>query len=482
MSSLKQKATTGLKWSAIERLATQAVQLLVMLLLARQLGPQAFGLVGMLAVFIAISQVFVDSGMTSALIRKLDRTEADFSTAFYFNIVVAAICYAILYLTAPSIARFYQQPELIELARVLGLVIMANAFAVIQKAKLTIVMDFKTQAKASLLSVLLSSFAALTTAHLGFGVWALVVQTLTFAICNVLLLNIFHFWWPTSRFSRQSFNDLFGFSSKLLLSSLLDTLYQNIYQLVIGKQFNATDVGYFTQANQLVRIPAATISIIIKNVTYPLLSSIQQELQRLNHAYLLIIRLAAVIVFPLLIGLATVADILLPLVLGEQWQPAVILVTILSLGFLLYPIHSINLNYLQVKGRSDLFLKLEIIKKTITTLMLFITVPYGITAICIGMVVQSYLALVINTYYNGKLGNLGLIKQLQDLLPIGTIAAFVCISGKLLAIQFISNPLLQLILIGIYAIPSYIILIKIFQPDLYQQILSMLQSKTSRPS
>lgn len=482
MSSLKQKATTGLKWSAIERLATQAVQLLVMLLLARQLGPQAFGLVGMLAVFIAISQVFVDSGMTSALIRKLDRTEADFSTAFYFNIVVAIICYALLYLTAPSIARFYQQPELIELARVLGLVVIINALAVIQKAKLTIVMDFKTQAKASLVSVLLSSFAALATAHLGFGVWALVVQTLTFAICNVLLLNIFHFWWPTRRFSRQSFNDLFGFGSKLLLSSLLDTLYQNIYQLVIGKQFNAADVGYFTQANQLVRTPAATMSIIIKNVTYPLLSGIQQDSQRLNHAYLLIIRLAAVIAFPLLIGLATVADILLPFVLGDQWQPAVILVTILSLGFLLYPIHSINLNYLQVKGRSDLFLKLEIIKKTITTLMLFITVHYGITAICIGMVIQSYLALVINTYYNGKLGNLGLIKQLQDLLPIGTIAAFVCISAKLLAIQFISSPLLQLILIGIYAIPTYIILIKIFQPDLYQQILSMLQSKTSRPS
>ncbi|MGY5651347.1 lipopolysaccharide biosynthesis protein [Vibrio cincinnatiensis] len=482
MSSLKQKATTGLKWSAIERLATQAVQLLVMLLLARQLGPQAFGLVGMLAVFIAISQVFVDSGMTSALIRKLDRTEADFSTAFYFNIVVAAICYAILYLTAPSIAGFYQQPELTELARVLGLVIIVNAFAVIQKAKLTIVMDFKTQAKASLLSVLLSSFAALMTAHLGFGVWALVVQTLTFAISNALLLNFFHFWWPNSRFSHQSFNDLFGFGSKLLLSSLLDTLYQNIYQLVIGKQFNATDVGYFTQANQLVRTPATTMATIIKNVTYPLLSGIQQDSQRLNHAYLLIIRLAAVIAFPLLIGLATVADILLPLVLGEQWRPAVILVTILSLGFLLYPIHSINLNYLQVKGRSDLFLKLEIIKKTITTLMLFITVPYGVTAICIGMVVQSYLALVINTYYNGKLGNLDLMTQLQDLLPIGAIAAFVCISGKLLAIQFISNVLLQLILIGIYAIPSYIILIKTFQSDLYQQILSMLQSKTSRLS
>ncbi|NAW68161.1 oligosaccharide flippase family protein [Vibrio sp. V30_P3S12P165] len=482
MSSLKQKATAGLKWSAIERLATQAVQLLVMLLLARQLGPQAFGLVGMLAVFIAISQVFVDSGMTSALIRKLDRTEEDFSTAFYFNIVVAIICYMLLYLTAPSIARFYQQPELIELARVLGLVIMVNAFAVIQKAKLTIVMDFKTQAKASLLSVLLSSFAALMTAHLGFGVWALVVQTLTFAICNVLLLNFFHVWWPKSRFSSQSFNDLFGFGSKLLLSSLLDTLYQNIYQLVIGKQFNAIDVGYFTQANQLVRTPAATMSIIIKNVTYPLLSGIQQEPKRLNNAYLLIIRLAAVIAFPLLIGLATVADILLPLVLGEQWQPAVILVTILSIGFLLYPIHSINLNYLQVKGRSDLFLKLEIIKKTITTLMLLITIPYGVTAICIGMVIQSYLALVINTYYNGKLGNLGLIKQLQDLLPIGVIAAFVCISGKLLALQFFNNAWLQLLLIGTYAIPSYVILIKIFQPDLYQQILSMLQSKTSRPS
>ncbi|WP_265524943.1 oligosaccharide flippase family protein, partial [Providencia rustigianii] len=218
---------SGLKWSAIERLATQVVQLAVMLVLARMLGPQAFGLIGMLAVFIAVSQVFVDSGLSSALIRKLDRTEEDYSTAFYFNIVIALICYAILYFSAPYIADFYKQPELTSLTRVLSLVVIINALAIIQRTKLSINMDFKTQAKASLAAVIISSLIAFSMAYFGFGVWSLVGQTLSYAAFNAFFLNILHRWLPILSFNTESFRQLFGFGSKLMLSGLIDSIYQN---------------------------------------------------------------------------------------------------------------------------------------------------------------------------------------------------------------------------------------------------------------
>ncbi|MDE5308824.1 lipopolysaccharide biosynthesis protein [Providencia stuartii] len=235
-NNLKQKTTSGLKWSAIERLVTQLVQLAVMLVLARMLGPHAFGLIGMLAVFIAVSQVFVDSGLSSALIRKLDRTEEDYSTAFYFNIVISLVCYVILYFSAPYIAEFYKQPELTSLTRVLSLVVIVNAFAIIQRTQLSINMDFKTQAKASLAAVLLSSLIAFSMAYFGFGVWSLVGQTLSYAAFNALFLNILHRWIPRLSFNIESFHQLFGFGSKLMLSGLIDSIYQNIYQIVIGKK------------------------------------------------------------------------------------------------------------------------------------------------------------------------------------------------------------------------------------------------------
>ncbi|MGF1853512.1 lipopolysaccharide biosynthesis protein [Vibrio satsumensis] len=480
MPGLKQQVTTGLKWSAIERLTTQLVQLLVMLMLARLLGPTAFGLIGMLTVFIAISQVFVDSGMSSALIRKLDRTERDFATAFYFNITVSLLCYVLLYVCAPMIAAFYEQSELNLLMKWIGLVVIINAFTVIPKTKLTIEMDFKTQAKASVLAVLTSSVVGLSMAYHGFGVWSVVAQTLTFAFANVVLINMFYRWRPTLGPSLKSFNELFGFGSKLLLSGLIDSIYQNIYQLIIGKQFNASDVGHFTQANQLTKVPAQTFTAIIQRVTYPMLSGMQEYPEKLNAAYLLTLRLAGVVIFPLLMGLAILADTLLPIVLGDVWKPAAILVSILAFGLVLYPIHAINLNYLQVKGRSDLFLKLEIIKKLITTLILFITVPLGVTAICIGVVVQSHISLLINTYYNGKLGKLTLISQLQGLLPIWLLSFFVCILSRMIAEIVAMNSVTIILLTIFIAIPLYILSMKVFQNDLYQYVLSALLKKKNR--
>ncbi|MEX5892185.1 lipopolysaccharide biosynthesis protein [Providencia vermicola] len=476
--NLKQKTTSSLKWSAIERLATQLVQLIVMLVLARILGPHAFGLIGMLAVFIAVSQVFVDSGLSSALIRKLDRSELDYSTAFYFNIGIALACYALLYFCAPYIAHFYQQPELTPLTRVLALVVIINSFGIIQRTKLSIKMDFKTQAKASLIAVTISSLTAFCLAYYNFGVWSLVAQTLVYATFNVIFLNMLHRWLPMLSFSSESFRHLFGFGSKLMLSGLIDSIYQNIYQIVIGKKFNVLDVGYFTQANQLIQTPATTMTAIIQRVTYPMLSSIQNDEQKLNSAYLLTLRLSAVVIFPILFGLGTIADPLIPELLGLEWKPAALLASILAMGLLLYPIHAINLNYLQVKGRSDLFLKLEIIKKVIITIILIITIPYGINAICIGIVIQSYIALFINTYYNGRIGNLSGIIQLKALLPIWLIAIAACSIAWLITHSVTLSTWFSITMTITIAIAIYIISIRLLQKDLYQYlILNILPKK-----
>ncbi|EQC1056700.1 TPA: oligosaccharide flippase family protein [Providencia rettgeri] len=479
--NLKQKTTSSLKWSAVERLVTQLVQLILMLVLARILGPHAFGLIGMLAVFIAVSQVFVDSGLSSALIRKLDRSEIDYSTVFYFNIGIALACYALLYFCAPYIASFYNQSELTSLTRVLALVIIINSFGIIQRTKLSIEMDFKTQAKASLIAVTISSLTAFCLAYYNFGVWSLVAQTLVYATFNIIFLNILHPWIPNLSFSLESFRNLFGFGSKLMLSGLIDSIYQNIYQIVIGKKFNVLDVGYFTQANQLIQTPATTMTTIIQRVTYPMLSSIQNDQQKLNRAYLLTLRLSAVFIFPLLFGLGTIADPLIPELLGMEWKPAALLASILSIGLLLYPIHAINLNYLQVKGRSDLFLKLEIIKKAIITIILIITIPYGISAICIGIVIQSYIALFINTYYNGKIGNLSGIVQLKALLPIWLIAIIACSISWIIANLITTSPWLSITITVALAIIVYIISIRFLQKDLYQYvILNILPKKLTK--
>ncbi len=473
--------SNGLKWSAIERLTTQAVQLLVMLYLARLLGPNAFGLVGMLAVFIAISQVFVDSGFSSALIRNTERKEVDFSTTFYFNIVISVCCYALLFLSAPYIAAFFEEPELRWLTRVLGIVVIINSFAVVQRAKLTINMDFKIQAKASLLSVFISCVVAIFLAELKYGVWALVGQTLAFALSNVVLLNLFHPWLPKTGFNINSFNYLFGFGSKLLVAGLIDTIYKNIYQIVIGKNFSTLQVGLFTQANQLVSIPAMTFTTIIQRVTYPMLSNLQNDINDFEGAYLLTLRMAALIIFPLILGISILAEPLITVILGEQWLPAAELLSILAFAFMLYPIHAINLNLLNVKGRSDIFLKLEVIKKSLITLTLFITIPMGVKAMCIGMVINSYIALFINSYYTGQFSRLTTGKQFITIFPTWAVAIICALITHLIAIYVDTTSVGSVythLSINLVVMPLlYIPLIRATQKDLYSQVVNTIFSR-----
>ncbi len=472
MQDLATKTKKGLQWSAIERLLTQVIQLAITLMLARLLGPTAFGLVGMLVVFIAISNVFVDSGFTSALIRKTDCTNNDLVTAFYYNILMSSLCYLVLYLSAPYIAEFYLQTELKSLLRVLGITVLINAFTLIPRVQLTVAMDFKTQAKISIISVLISGSTAMLMAINGYGVWALVMQTLLNASCTTLLFNMFAPWRPHGKITKDSFSYLFGFGSKLMLSGLLDVTYNNLYQIIIGKKFSPDVVGQFTQANQLASVPAMTLTSIIQRVTFPMFSQLQYDAMKMEGAYRLTLRMAAVVIFPLIIGLAIIAKPLLTLVLGEQWQTAANLLSVLCWGYMLYPIHAINLNLLQVKGRSDLFLKLEVLKKIIGVVILLITIPFGVLAMCIGLGVTSYLALIFNTYYTAKLTNISQWQQCKDLLPIWLAVIASAAMAYKAGLYWKEIPWLQICVTLIVALIFYLFYLMLAQKSLLAQLRS----------
>ena len=465
--SLKSKTVKGVVWSSIERFSTQGVQFLIMIIMARLLTPKDYGLIGMLAIFLAVAQSLIDSGFSQALIRKQDRTDVDNSTVFYFNIVVSSALYLILFIAAPFVADFYNQPELTSVMRVVCLGVILNSLAVVQRALLTVRIDFKTQAKASLSAAVISGCIGIVLAYCGFGVWSLVVQQLLNLSVNTLLLWIFSKWRPIAVFSWKSFHELFAFGSKLLASGLLDTMYRNIYPIVIGKLFSASSLGHYTRAQQFSEFPSSNVTGIIQRVTYPILCGIQDETERLEAVYRKFLKLSAFIIFPLMIGMSAVARPFIDIVLGTQWGFCGQLLQIICFAMMWYPIHAINLNLLQVKGRSDLFLRLEIIKKILGITVLCITAPFGLVVMCYGQIFNSIVALVINTYYTGKLINVGFIRQMKDLLP--TILLSLTMFGAILLVNgFIDANIYRLvigILVGIivYASGSYIFKFKELQ-------------------
>lgn len=416
--SLKKKTVNGVIWSAIDRFSTQGIQFVFSILIARLLMPSDYGVIAMLGIFLAVSNTFVDSGFGAALVQKANRTETDFSTVFYFNIVVAIIFYALLWLASPYIASFYNIPMLKDVTRVVALTLVFSALGGIQNAKLSIAINFKTRAIISLISALSTGCLGLYLAYSGYGAWALVFQMVFSSLLNTILLWCFVRWMPSLVFSWQSFRQLFSFGSKLLASALLDTIYNNVYTLVIGKVYSSSSLGLYSRASGLAQYPSSNITGVLQSVTFPVLCSIQNDEERLADAYKRFIRMSAFVVFPLMIGLASVAEPFIRVVLTDKWEGAIYLLQIVCFSMMWYPIHAINLNILQVKGRSDYFLKLEIIKKIQGVCILCITVPISIVAMCYGSIVSSLLSLVWNTYYTKRLIGYGFLSQIKDLLPI----------------------------------------------------------------
>lgn len=462
--SLKQKTTKGLLWSSVERFSNQGISFFFSILLARMLDPSDFGIIAMITIFFAVAQSIVDSGFSNALVRKTDRIEEDLSTCFYFNIAVGLVAYIVLFLIAPFVATFYNQPILSPIIRITGLGVVLNSLCVVQQALFTIKIDFKSQAKVTLSATLISGIVGVILAYQGYGVWALVWQGVISALVRMGLLWLMSKWHPKTGFSKASFHYLFGYGSKLLVSGLLDTIYNNIYPIVIGKFYTPAQLGNYSRALSFAQLPSSNITSILQRVTFPVLSTIQDDMPRLQTNYRRLLKLSAFIVFPLMMGLAAVAFPLIRIVLTPKWEGCSFYLQIICFALMWYPIHAINLNLLQVKGRSDLFLRLEVIKKIVGVCIMCITIPLGITAMCVGMVASSLIALFINTFYTGKLMSLGYLKQMRDLLPI-LINSLLMGGVVVISIQFITNDVLKLIGGGIIGVLFYILSSYIFTRD-----------------
>lgn len=468
--SLKSKTITGVLWSAVDNFAAQAITFLVGIILARLLTPAEFGLIGMLAIFISVSETFINSGFTNALIRKNDATETDYSTVFYFNLAAGVTLFVILFFTAPYIGRFFNEPQLIPIVRVLAIGLIISSLTIIQRTTLTKRIDFKLQAKISLISGILSGIIAIAMAYKGFGVWSLVVKTLSAQAITSLLLWLWNRWRPTLVFSRKSFKELFSFGSKLLASGLIDTLYQNMYYVIIGKFFSPADLGFFTRAKGFVDLPSTNLDAVMTRVTYPVLSQMQDDKVKLKAGYKRMIKSIMFISSVLLIGMAAISEPMIITLIGEPWRKAILYLQIISFIGMLYPLHALNLNMLQVLGRSDLFLRLEIIKKIISIPAIVIGVLISIEAMLIGMCFNSLIAYFINSYWSGKFINYPMREQVIDILPGLGIALLmgvgVYFAGLLLPFSYLIRLIIQLALGAILTIG----ISELLKPEAYVEL------------
>lgn len=439
MDSIKEQTVSGLKWNAIGHFASQGVYFVLGLLIARILLPADYGVVGMLAIFLSISQVFVDSGFSNALIRKIDRTDIDCSTAFYFNIVVGLVCYGLLFIAAPFISAFYQMPILTDILRILALTIVINSLGIVPQALRTIAVDFKTLAYASVLSAIGSGIIGLYLAYTGYGVWALVWQSLSCVLLNVVLVWILAKWRPQWAFSWQSFRKMFSYGSKLLVSALLHRFYINISGLLIGKFYTPADLGFYSRGHQIAMLPSMNITGIIQRVTFPILAKLQNDDQRLAEVYRKYISITSLVIFFLMTLLMAISKPLVVLLLTEKWLGAVPYLQVFCLALMFDHICQLNNNLLMVKGRSDIFLKLEIIKKVIILPLLIIAIYVGPMAICWVAFIHMQVDIVCSTHYNGKLLGLGYLKQMQAFIKYLLLSFLVCAPAYLLCLSDISS-------------------------------------------
>ena len=463
----------GFFWSAIERFSVQAVQFIFQIILARLLSPSDYGLIAMLAIFMAIAQAFIDSGFTNALIKKLDRTDKDFSTVFYFNLFISIVIYILLYLGAPFIAKFYRASELTDITRIYMLSLPIIALGAIQRTQFTIKVNFRDQAIASFSGALAGGIVGIILATQQYGAWALVGSALATNVVTTIFFWIRSTWRPRWEFSIVSLRTMFSFGSKLLFSGLLNTAYTNLYQFVIGRRFSKQDLGYYSRADQFAQFPSSNITGIMQRVTYPILCTIADDDEKLLAAYRQYIKLAAYIIFPLMIGLAAIAKPLINVVLGQKWQFASIILQILCFSYLWYPIHAINLNLLMVKGRSDLFLRVEIIKKTVGICILLIVMNFSVELMAIGNVASSFIALFINTYYTKKMTGYGIRDQVKDILPCLILSISSCVPAFVLSQLFPNNGLIMLLSI-VFAVVIYLLISNIMKIDEFMLVKSSL--------
>lgn len=444
-------------WSLIERFGHQIIQFGIGLVLARLLLPEDYGLIGMILVFISLAQVFVEGGFPSALIRKTNPSVSDYSTVFWFNLLSAFFCYAILFFGAPLIASFFKEPKLVMLTRVVGVNIIISSIGIIQRTILSKDLNFKSQAKINLGSIIISGGIGVACAFKGYGVWSLVIQNICKNIFTSVILWISSKWRPKFIFSEGSFSELFGFGSKLLASSLINAISENLFSLIIGKMYNAKSLGFYTRANQFQKLPVSSIYGAISVVSYPVLSELQNDQAKLKEGYRSMIRMIAFVLFPIMAILSAISESMIHVILTNKWLPSVPILQILCIIGAFYPLHAINLDIIKVKGRSDLFLKLEVVKQCLNILMIVICYRWGVMGLVWGSVILNFICYYLNAAFSKTLINYSFLDQLKDIFSFTLMSML--IFGSLLGLNLlITNPYIYLVVAPIIGSGLYLLM------------------------
>ena len=473
--SLKGKTLKGTIWSGVENVAQMGVTFIVSIVLARLLSPDDYGLIGIIAIFTTICNALINGGFTTALIRKKDVTDDDYNTAFIANLIASLFLYYVIYLCSPLIADFFNRQELVALTRVSSVGMIVGALALVPQTRLTKCLDFKSQTKITIVASILSGVAGIVMALLGFEVWSLVGQQLVYHILRSILLWVANKWTPSLHFSNSSFRDLFGFGWKMMVSSLLDNLWKELYQVVVGKFYSSASLGQYTRAKQFSQLFSTNLTNVIQRVTYPVLSNIQEERERMVAAYRKIIKLTMFVTAISMLFLGAISEPLLYCLIGSKWHEAATYLPLICIASSTYPLQAINLNMLQVQGRSDLFLGLEVIKKIIYLGPLLIGALVGIMPMLYANLVATIIAFFLNSHYSGKLLGYSSWMQLKDISLSYAIAIFVSFAIyflKYLPVSYWCVLPLQFFV----GISVFMVMCMVTKPQEYDEVKGILRS------
>lgn len=426
--SLKDKTIRGVGWSAADSILGQGVTFIVGIVLARMLSPAEYGMIGIVLIFTTVLSGIVDSGFSNALIRQKETTDDDYNTMFITNMVISVLMYVLLYTCAPLISDFFKHPELTAVTRITGLILILQALSIIQVTILTKRIDFKTKTKASLISAIISGVIGIVMAFSGYGVWALVGQQISKQFVFTVCLWILNRWWPNFTFRWNSFRYMWGFGWKLMLSGMLNNVWNQLYQVVVGKFYSPTTLGQYTRSSEYASIFSSNLTGIIQRVTYPVLAETQDDNARMVAAYRKIIKTTMFVTAMCMISIGAIAEPMIYSLIGKQWHQAATFLPLICISMSLYPLQAINLNMLQVQGRSDIFLILEILKKIIGVGPICLGIFVDIYWMLAGSIVTGIISFFLNSYYTGRTLGYSSWQQLKDIAPSYMIALIIALS------------------------------------------------------
>ena len=466
----------GVAWSFIDNIVGSGISFLVGIILARLLSPSDFGLIGMITVLFAIASTFIDSGFSTGLIRKLHCTQEEYSTVFYFNIIICCIIYIFLFILAPYLASFFNEIQLTILVRILSTAIFIDSITIVQRVILTRDINFKLQTKISLISSVSSGIIGIIMAYMGYGVWSLVCQIITKKNINGFLLWIYSKWRPSLCFSISAFKELFKFGSKLLGSGLIVTIQNNIYYFVIGKFFSASGLGYFTRAEQFNAIVTNNITGTLDRVFFPVLASIQSDELRLKATFKKMVRTSFFITYFSLMVMAIIAKPMIFLLIGEKWEPSILYLQLICIGSIFFPFNVVNSNILKVKGRSDLILRLQIIKTILTTLIILSGIFKGIIFMLSIKILMTLFETILNSQYSSRLIDYSIKEQIKDILTYFWSINIILVI--IFTLTFL--PIQNLFLLILQIIVGIVLFILIFEKRKHPEYLEIKEMIISR--